>query len=699
MLRPKHILVALIVMSLLVALPLGQDKEKIKRLTPTHKGSTGLFNLSLADTLRPGEFSIGLNAHKFFRDPGDLDYTIFPVSFTVGLSNRIEFFGSFEAYKRVHNNGLLVNKVLPGGTIVPSVQKNGQVGYYNESPFMDVGFGDGTGDLWTGLKFNLLSERRGDGFGLAIQPIAKIHVTDERQHLLRGLTSGSTDIGVQGIFTRNLPGNGTLVANVGVMTASDLKGVDRQPSFTYGLGFEKPVADNKASIIAELVGSRFYGSQRVSSISNDPAPVDAYVGLRVFPADWLAVSGAASIHLTSTDTVGLAESDCLGFYAQAAFQRKINEVPTVECSADSTNLIEGDKATITATAWDPDDDSLEITWKASGGKLSESNSSATLDTTGLAPGRYSVSVDVSDGENVAACSVDLNVAKRKIAPTIECTPGSVSVTEGKSVTLNAKAADANGDALTYTWAVDGSSVTNNRPDFEFGTAGRSVGAHKVRVTVTDVDSMSASCEFAVTVERRPNTPPTVSLALDKAEVFAGESVTAKATAKDAENDPITYSWKVDGKDRSENADQITINTGGMAGGSHSVVVNVADDRGGAASDTKSFKVTEKIIIPVDNRVDNKAKAMLDEIALKMQQNPQLRARLTGHTDDTGSEQANEKAGMKRAEQVQDYLVKQHSIDTSRIELKSAGETSPIADNSTKEGQKQNRRVEVELYVP
>ncbi|HLV02802.1 MAG TPA: OmpA family protein, partial [Acidobacteriota bacterium] len=348
---------------------------------------------------------------------------------------------------------------------------------------------------------------------------------------------------------------------------------------------------------------------------------------------------------------------------------------------------------------DPDDDTLSITWQASGGKLDQQDGTAVLDTTGLEPGRYSVKAEVSDGDNVASCSADITVEKRKLPPTITCQPSSVSVTEGDSVTLNAQASDPNDDPLTYSWTVNGQSITNNSPSFEFGTEGRSPGQYKVEVTVTDVDNMSASCEFTVTVEERPNRPPTVSLQVNPTEVFAGQTVTATATANDPDGDSLNYSWSVDGQSRPGSGSQLTIDTSGMTGGSHSVSVTVNDGRGGTASDTQSFSVTEKIIIPV-NRIepDNKAKAQLDEIALKLQQNPQLRARITGHTDDRGSEEANQRVGQRRADAAKNYLVQQHNIDESRIEATSAGESSPIGDNTTEEGRRQNRRVEVELFV-
>ena len=54
-----------------------------------------------------------------------------------------------------------------------------------------------------------------------------------------------------------------------------------------------------------------------------------------------------------------------------------------------------------------------MTWKASGGALTQQDDSATLDTSGLDPGRYSVMVEVSDGEKIASCSEDITVEKRK----------------------------------------------------------------------------------------------------------------------------------------------------------------------------------------------------------------------------------------------------------------------------------------------
>lgn len=67
----------------------------------------------------------------------------------------------------------------------------------------------------------------------------------------------------------------------------------------------------------------------------------------------------------------------------------------------------------------------------------------------------------------------------------------------------------------------------------------------------------------------------------------------------------------------------------------------------------------------------------------------------GHTDSIGSNAYNQKLSMRRAEAVKAYLVTK-GIPGDRISIDGKGETQPVADNKTKEGRAQNRRVEVEI---
>ncbi len=69
--------------------------------------------------------------------------------------------------------------------------------------------------------------------------------------------------------------------------------------------------------------------------------------------------------------------------------------------------------------------------------------------------------------------------------------------------------------------------------------------------------------------------------------------------------------------------------------------------------------------------------------------------ITGHTDSVGSDAFNLELSRRRAQSVKQYLVEQYAIDENRLIVRGAGESQPIADNNTPEGQAQNRRVTIQ----
>jgi outer membrane protein OmpA-like peptidoglycan-associated protein len=67
------------------------------------------------------------------------------------------------------------------------------------------------------------------------------------------------------------------------------------------------------------------------------------------------------------------------------------------------------------------------------------------------------------------------------------------------------------------------------------------------------------------------------------------------------------------------------------------------------------------------RLDNICKAKLDEVGLRMRQEPDSTAQVTGYADGaTGSQTANQRLADQRAEAVKSYLVTRHGIDPTRI---------------------------------
>ncbi|MFA6956886.1 MAG: OmpA family protein [Thermoanaerobaculia bacterium] len=92
-------------------------------------------------------------------------------------------------------------------------------------------------------------------------------------------------------------------------------------------------------------------------------------------------------------------------------------------------------------------------------------------------------------------------------------------------------------------------------------------------------------------------------------------------------------------------------------------------------------------------LDDAAKVALDELAGKVKAlDRAVYVEIQGYTDNRGAEGSNEMLGQQRAESVRRYLNKQHSLPLGRMSTISYGETAPVADNKTKDGRAQNRRV-------
>lgn len=79
----------------------------------------------------------------------------------------------------------------------------------------------------------------------------------------------------------------------------------------------------------------------------------------------------------------------------------------------------------------------------------------------------------------------------------------------------------------------------------------------------------------------------------------------------------------------------------------------------------------------------------------LQNNPDLRVEIQGHTDSSGNSEANRVLSEKRAQSVVNHLVK-NGITQSRLESQGYGDTDPIAGNETPEGREQNRRTTIKI---
>jgi outer membrane protein OmpA-like peptidoglycan-associated protein len=97
-------------------------------------------------------------------------------------------------------------------------------------------------------------------------------------------------------------------------------------------------------------------------------------------------------------------------------------------------------------------------------------------------------------------------------------------------------------------------------------------------------------------------------------------------------------------------------------------------------------------------LSDEAKGILDAFVQRLiSENKGVYIEIQGHTDSTGSDAVNQALGQKRAEAVMMYLYKQYRIPLHRMSVVSLGSSMPVADNGTREGRAQNRRVEILVY--
>jgi OOP family OmpA-OmpF porin len=88
-------------------------------------------------------------------------------------------------------------------------------------------------------------------------------------------------------------------------------------------------------------------------------------------------------------------------------------------------------------------------------------------------------------------------------------------------------------------------------------------------------------------------------------------------------------------------------------------------------------------------------AILDDTAATLTRNPETRAEVAGHTDNTGSAARNRVLSQQRAESVRRYLVSK-GVNAANLAARGYGPDQPVADNRTAQGRSQNRRVELRI---
>jgi len=263
------------------------------------------------------------------------------------------------------------------------------------------------------------------------------------------------------------------------------------------------------------------------------------------------------------------------------------------CTAQPTEVLPGEPVRVTAAATNfTPKKKLTYTWTSTGGKAEGAAETASVDTSGLAPGSYNVTAHVSDGKKTADCTASFSVRSPR-GPSISCTANPSTVQTGQSSTIDCAGSSPDNRPLTYTHQPSAGSISGEGRRVTLHTTGAPAGPITTTSTVTDDRNLSASTTTTVTVEVPPPLPP------PKPEASKLNEIAFKR------NSP---------------------------------------------------------------RVDNTAKAILDDVALRLQREPDAKAVVVGYSDP--KERGGRKLAAQRAQNTKTYLTKEKGIDPSRIEVRS-----------------------------
>lgn len=245
--------------------------------------------------------------------------------------------------------------------------------------------------------------------------------------------------------------------------------------------------------------------------------------------------------------------------------------------------------------------------------------------------------------------------------------------------------------------VDGRFVNAKASDFEGGSQGNGEASVGLSFLFGGGHHEEVSEVAPVETAPPPNGAPSVTCAADRAEVLPGETVNLRATASDPEGGPLTYEWTAASGHVTGNGAAATLDFAGMsAPASASVTVRVTDDHNNSATSDCSVRLMEPAKqaeavsctaggFPKNlSRVGNVDKACLDDVAQRLGGDPRAHVVVVGHVETSETASG---LGMKRADAVKAYLVRERNIDATRVTIRAA--SGPDSEG---------RRVEV-WFVP
>jgi hypothetical protein len=287
--------------------------------------------------------------------------------------------------------------------------------------------------------------------------------------------------------------------------------------------------------------------------------------------------------------------------------------------------------------------------------------------------------------------------------TLACSVNPQSVFPGQSVTITATAGSLDPkDNVLYSWAGNGASGTANTATID--TSNMAPGSYSASATVKAGKKgkeglkpwETATCSGSYTVKEFE--PPTISCSANPTSVQPGGTSTITCQGVSPQSRPLTYSYSTSAGSVSGSGTTAAFSSAGAPTGAVAITGQVADDKGHTATASTTVTVLAppppppqphaqalcSISFSTDTkrptRVDNEAKACLDQVALSLKQQADAKAVIVADSNAkekaaTAKQQERaarnkrlkvEDSAAQRAVNAKDYLVTDQGIDASRI---------------------------------
>src|SRR4051812_29178955 len=271
-------------------------------------------------------------------------------------------------------------------------------------------------------------------------------------------------------------------------------------------------------------------------------------------------------------------------------------------------------------------------------------------------------------------------------PSASCSAQPTEVTQGEPVRVTAMPSNFNPKHdVAYAWKTTGGKASGTDASTNVDTTGLSAGSYTVTARVTDAkDSKeSASCQANFSVKEQPKNAPQISCSANPATVTAGSPSTVTCTCTSPDSRKVSISnWVASAGKVAGNEGSATLDTAGMQAGPVSVTATCTDDRGLSATGNANVNVEVPAAAPEASKlneidfkknsahVDNKAKAALDDVALRLKSDQEAKAVIVGEY--AAGEKAGKRLAAQRAVNAKAYLTQGEAgqgIDPSRIDVR------------------------------